>query len=702
MRFSLSQIPLVRLLVPFAIGIIAEFYFPHHFLFYYTGIFSFLLIFIWYWQEKNQNAEYSLRWVNGFLVTIFLISSGYCITLLHTPSEKTDYISNIGLGGQDSMVVTLVSIPQEKQKTYKATGEIKGIMKNGHLTKTSGKALFYFQKDSLAEKLNYGDELVVISQLNEVSPPSNPDEFNYKQFLQNHGINYECYVSAHNYSLTGLRGSRFLMRYANNSRKKLSKLLKEKIGGNEAEVASAILLGYREDLSRNVAQSFVDSGVVHVICVAGLHVGIIFHLLSYIIVFPSRFKYGKVASVVIILILLWLYALFTGLATPVLRATIMFSFLTIGNSLRKYTNTFNTLAASAFLILLFDPFSLADSGFQLSYISVLGILVIYKPLLSFFNPSQFILRKIWELASVSIAAQVAVLPLSLFYFHQFPNYFIFTNILVVPLLAVIIFSGIFYFLVSGIPVISTCAGWLLQKLLLLMNSIVSGASHLPFSVSKGISISAYEPILLYTCIILIIVFFSSKKYYLLVSGLSIFIMILSIHAAKKFTTRNQQLFTIYDIHGKTAVSFISGRHCIMPFAKIDSNDFNLHIQYNQWKLGVNDNSNTVYLTDTTLLSGRLLLKNQFVQFNKERFAFIRKNSDLTNGAFKPNLHGIIISEGYTLDIAGLKSAFNFDIVIFDSSVPVYKLKRWEEECKKLNLNFYSVSSKGAYIEKLST
>jgi len=698
MRVKLSQIPFVRILLPFATGIIAELYSPAHSLFFYAGIVSLLLLFLWNWRDKVKGASFPLRWVNGALTAIFLFSSGYCLTLLRTPSESKIYVGNMHGEGRDSMLVTLVSIPQEKQRTVKATGEITGIIKNGKITKSTGRALFYLQKDSASGKLNYGDELLVCSQLKEIEPPSNPDEFDYKSYLQTQGINYECYVPSYYYSLAGYEGSDALLRFANNSRKKLSDLLHEKISGNEADIASAILLGYREDLSRSVVQSFVDSGVVHVICVAGLHVGIIFLLLSYIIVFPAKFKHGKLMSVLLILTLLWLYALFTGLATPVLRATIMFSFFTIGKHFRKYTNTVNTLAASAFIMLLFNPFSIADSGFQLSYLAVLGIVLIYKPLLSIFNPANVIVRKIWELVSVSISAQVAVFPLSLLYFHQFPNYFIITNILVVPLLSIIIFTGVFFFLVSWMGPLANAVGWMLQKLLLFMNSIVSGVSHLPYSAAKGISISPIKAILLFMLIVFVCLYFSSRRKYLFISALSILTIFLTIRTGEKIIHSRQQIMAVYNISGKSAVSFISGEHSLMPFSKIDSNDVAMHIQYNWWKLGVKDNFNIHSDTDAILFSGRLMIQKQFVQFNNCRVAFIKQNADVPTVSNKVNLHCIVVSGSYGMDILSLKNAFNFDTIIFDSSVPEYKLKKWEVECKELDLHYYNVKVQGAYIE----
>lgn len=269
MTVKLDQIPFLRIIIPFAIGIITELHYPTHYLFLCGVIFALLLLFLWNWRWSTQGASYSWRWVYGILFTVFMFMAGYSIALLHTPSENKLYVHNAIGEATDTLVVSITSIPQEKEKTYKATGEITGIIQNGKQLKTTGKALFYFHKDSTSEKINYGDVLFVYSPLKLIEAPTNPDEFNYKYFLQMHGINYSCYVSSSHYSWISQNSSNRPLCFANKSRKKLAWLLQQKIGGTEADIASAILLGYRDELSQSDTQSFVDSGVIHVICVAG-------------------------------------------------------------------------------------------------------------------------------------------------------------------------------------------------------------------------------------------------------------------------------------------------------------------------------------------------------------------------------------------------------------------------------------------------
>jgi len=584
MTVKLDQIPFLRIVIAFAAGTITELYYPSHHLFLYGP--AVLLLFLILWNSQKNKASYSRRWVYGALLALFMFTTGYAVILLRTPSENKLYAGNLTGEAKDTLVVSITSIPQEKEKTYKATGEIIGIIKNGKQQKTIGEALFYFHKDSASEKIQYGNVLLIYSQLKAIEAPTNPDEFNYKGFLQTRGINYYCHVSPNNYSLLSTTGSNKLLCFANNNRKKLTQLLQQKIGGTEADIASAILLGYRDELSQSDTQNFIDSGVVHVICVAGLHVGILFLLLNYIIVFPSKFRYSKAMSMIVILLLLWLYAIFTGLAIPVLRATVMFSFLTVGRFYDKHNHPLNTLAISAFLILLFSPFSIADTGFQLSYLAVSGIIILYEPLLSLFTPKHILLSKIWEIVCVSVSAQVAVLPLSLQYFHQFPNYFIISNLLVVPLLALVIYTGILFFITSPVPIISTAVSWILKKCLFLIHMIVYEISHLPYSTLKGISISSLEAILLFLVLSLITGFFFLRKNQYLIAGLCVLALFIGIRATEKTIHLNQQMLAVYDVPGKSAITFISGEHCVMPFTTVDSSDIAWHIQYNWWKLGL--------------------------------------------------------------------------------------------------------------------
>jgi len=697
MNTKLSQLPFVRLIIPLIAGISFALYFPAKpFLFYSLSLFTFCSIFIW---NKYNEQDFGKRSVFGMLTGLFLLLAGYSTTLLKSPASNTSYFGHYIDKESDSLFVEVLSSPQGKEKTIKLTGEINSVILNGKQQATSGKALFYFEKDSGASNIKLGDVLFLHADMQQVKPPSNPDEFDYCNYLAMHGIQYEAYIRTHSYSFTGKNNANRLLRFTNRCREKLISLLNDKIKGSEATIGSAILLGYRDDLSPGIIQQFADSGTIHVICVAGLHVGILFWLLGWLLLPLERLKRGKLVRTIILVLMLWFYAMLTGLSTPVIRATVMFSFLAIGRHLGKYTNSINTLAASAFLILLLNPFSLADTGFQLSYLAVLGILLIYPLLNKLFDPRNLILEKIWEITCLSVSAQVVVVPLSILYFHQFPNYFILTNLLIVPLLSVVIYAGVIFFITSSIPFISVVTAWLLQKSLLLMNTLVNIGKHLPYFVSKGLSISIPESLLLYIVLALFFAFVINKKYKTLFTALSCFIVFLGVRVYKDYVHSKQQIFIVYNTPKHSAVAFLSGKQC-KTTEPIDSVDFSYHIQYHWWEKGIKKSSAIPTDTAAVMLANHLYIYKNQAQFNDLKIIFIRNNLDLPDSSQKIKVQYLVLSGNYWLDIAALQNAFIFDKLIFDSSVSASRVKKWKDECEQLHISYYDVSTQGAFIENI--
>jgi competence protein ComEC len=460
------------------------------------------------------------------------------------------------------------------------------------------------------------------------------------------------------------------------------------------------LLGYREDLSPAVIQSFADSGTVHVICVAGLHVGIIYLLLNFLLGFLTKVKGGDKMRTLLLLLLLWAYALLTGLATPVLRATIMFSFILIGKYLNKRSYSINSLCCSAFLLLLINPFNLADTGFQLSYLAVAGILIIYPFISSLWEITNPVINKIWELLILSFSAQLSIAPLSLLYFHQLPNYFLFTNLLVVPLLSIVVCAGLFFLFTAYIPFLCLAGQWMFQKSCFMLNWLVKSFSGLPFFVSKGISITPFEAALIYLIMISLFLFLTNKKYSYLLTGLSACLLFLGLCVVNAVKNARLHEIAIYDVPEHSAITFLSSKKGVMPFSNIDSANISMHLQYHYWAKGVDAVKQINNDTNAALLAGQLLLYRNFAQFRKTRFAFIRSNNDINSITGQVHLNYIALSGAFHNDISNLKTHFCADTIIFDSSVPSYRLTKWKKECEMLNQAYYDVKEKGALVIRI--
>ena len=242
-------------------------------------------------------------------------------------------------------------------------------------TPTKGKLLIYLEKS--IDSLKYGDRILISSRPNQITPPSNPYQFNYKKYLNVRNITHQVYVSSLDFiQVEGEWGNDFV-KSINTFRNELANILSQsELNSNQLSVCTALLLGDKSEMSQELTQTFSESGMIHVLAVSGLHVGIIFLLINKLLVFMNRTQLLKLLKVFIVLISLWFYAFITSLSPSVMRAATMFSFIAVANVMQRQTNIYITLAASAFLLLIIEPSMIFELGFQLSYLAVLGIVSI--------------------------------------------------------------------------------------------------------------------------------------------------------------------------------------------------------------------------------------------------------------------------------------------------------------------------------------
>lgn len=370
--------------------------------------------------------------------------------------------------------------------------------------------VFFRNVDSL--KLNYGDFIVLEAQWNRPPPAMNPGAFDYRKFLEREQIFSVAYVdiNALIYHDKGFyRDFRYYTLELRNSLENI--LIKNGLVDDELGVGDALLLGKRSHISKEMMQAFSAAGTVHILAVSGLHVGMIYAVLL-LLFRPIRSR--KYLVVFIILSILWTYAFLTGLSPSVLRATVMFSFVSVGNLLTRKANILNILAASAFFLLLFDVNLIYKIGFQLSYLAVWGIVVFQPYFASLYTPKYKAVDYLWQLITVSIAAQLATAPVGLYYFHQFPNYFIAANLLAIPLAFAIVIMGLITFAVSPVSFLTEWTCFVLKYLIKFLNYFISKLSALPGALAEGIkfdigwTVSSYL-ILLFTLLFLM---FRYKKF----------------------------------------------------------------------------------------------------------------------------------------------------------------------------------------------
>ena len=197
--------------------------------------------------------------------------------------------------------------------------------------------------------------MLIPAKYNIIDPPFVPAEFNYKQYLQYQNVFYQAYLYPGQFKLVSSGNGNPLIAHSLGLRQRLVEKLKVNMRDTNAiAVASTLILGYKADLSNDLLQAYSKTGTVHVLSVSGAHVAIVYILLTFALSFLNGFKAGRVVKAIIIVTLIWYYAMLTGFSPAVCRAALMISFLITGKTFNRYINTLNLMAASAFVLLIYN------------------------------------------------------------------------------------------------------------------------------------------------------------------------------------------------------------------------------------------------------------------------------------------------------------------------------------------------------------
>ena len=407
-----------------------------------------------------------------------------------------------------------------------------------------------------------------------------------------------------------------------------------------------------------------------------------------------------------LLFFIWFYAFLTGLSPSVLRAAAMLSFLLMGKSFNRSPDMYNVLSASLIFILAFDPFLIEDIGFQLSYLAVIGIVVLYKPIYNLYITSNWFPDKIWSIVAVSIAAQLATSPISLFSFHQFPNYFILTNILVVPLSSLIIYTGILTLLAGSLPLISLVAAKLLGCLVWFLNAVIHFIDNLPCSATKGIYIGVHEMLLLYLILILAFFWLTLKHKSLLFFLIVSLIILNSSFLYRKLNRLHSSKFTVYNVRN-TALFDVRFQDKSLLMYRVDKVGFaNASSLAGIEMLQNNRQANGIkHLRSFWLGNGKRIITEEaafnqlrvhgnFIQFRDKRVAVVREKVPLQLKAVM-KVDFIILSANPNVKLEAIRKVFQMKEIIIDASNPAWKSLQWVKEADSIGVSCHAVNLSGA-------
>ena len=546
-------------------------------------------------------------------------------------------------------------------------------------TLVSGTLLMNLSKDSTAASVNVNSKILTTAVLQKVKSPLNPYQFNYKNYLNRLGIYHQVFLK--NQKVFAIPQSpKTLTGYAQEIRevlnKRLQKLPFEPI---ERALINALLLGQRQDISTEVYEDYAKAGAIHILAISGLHIGILLLILQFILKPLLYFRHGKLIRVIIILCLLWSFAIIAGLSPSVVRAVTMFSLFAMVKGLKRSSNSLNTLAVSAFILLLIRPGFCFDVGFQLSYAAVASIIIV-KPVLDKWWGSikNRVFNWVLDLLKVSIAAQIGVLPLSLYYFHQFPGLFFVTNIVVIPCLIVILSLGILMLILIGLyhppEFLIQTIGWFIQS----MNQFVEWVASKEAFLFDQIAFDFNALIMSYLILFFLYVFYRKKTFKNLIV-LGVCILGFQIVVLKLPSLTSKDSFVIFHKSRHSIFGLKSNQHLEIHHDLDSINQLRLLTDY---KIGAAiktqsaDRIKTLYKVDNKLLLVVDSLGVYRIKSVKPQWVLLRQSP-------KINLNRLIDS-------------LNPELIIWDGSNYRSYQERWKLTCKARQIQYYQTSEKGAF------
>lgn len=685
---TIKSIPFARLVVALVCGIQLQWYLQFNCI-SIISVFAVSLLLLFAFTFLPLERKYSLRWSSGMLILLLTASTGAYITWQRDIRHHPQWAGNF-LTQNQSLLVTLQEPLVTKPNSYKVLASIDALSDSHQWKPLKGNVLIYLKKDSLAPALKYGSQIVIHKTLQPITNSGNPGTFDYKRYCLFQDISYQVFLQSKDYSVVYYDNGNWFQYFLFTIRDKVISLLKEYIPGDKEQgVAEALLIGYRNDLDKELVQAYSNTGVVHIIAISGLHLGLIYGLLRGIFNRVKSNRFTRVLKPIVILLVIWLFTFLAGAVPSILRSAVMFTFIIMGETFNRRTNIYNTLAASAFCLLIWNPFNLWDVGFQLSYAAVLSIVIFMRPIYSLLYFKNKFLKNGWELMAATFAAQILTLPLVIYTFHQLPLLFFITNLVAVPVSTFILYGELALVALCFIKPLCILLGYFLFGCIWFMDKSIELVNSIPFSVWINLQLSVLQAMLLFIIIVTFAISLLQKNKLSLFVSLTITAIFFIVRSVDFINKNNQHKLIVYNVPKYAAADIIEGRkYTFIGDSILTQDDFlqNFHLKPSRilYRVGFDK-----YYSEA-----------HFASVGNKYIAIITDKSAITVSSNKTNVDILILSHNPKVYIAQLQQAFNFKQLVFDSSNPLWKIEKWKKDCENLHLRFHSVPGEGAFIMDL--
>jgi len=617
----------------------------------------------------------SAKWLRGMAILLLAIGLGMLSEGLHRESYYPNHYSHFCKNDKQQLVEAVVR-EQLKSTTYANRYVLQMQSLDGQAC--FGKLLLNCKKEDATTLLPVGLRVQCAAIIQQSNPPGNPAAFDYGNYLRKKNIYAQAWVQINRIK----RQSTYQIDayyYADKLRNRISRHLEQ--AGCEPVAAAlfkALLLGQQQDIPTEISKDYQYAGVVHILSVSGLHVGFIIVLLRLCFRWFPKKKSFQISELLVSILFLWAFAFVAGLSPSVLRAVTVFSFVSLGLFLHRSSSNLNALFVSAFLLLLVMPQAVFDIGFQLSYAALLFIFILQPQLQNRYKARTKLGRYLWENCSLSLAAQLGTLPLSLFYFHQFPGLFLVANLLLLPILAGIMGLGLvcLVWLIIAVPPPLLIAGlaWSIQ----LMNQIIHVLASVKGLVFEHIPCTLEMAVALYVLIFALSYVLTKRKISgVFLLGFAVIGFQLTVLAAV-WNLKQEQESIVF--------------HCSRYSALVTREGTKINAYTN-----LPESKRQPLLNYATAHFGNPILFRKLPQkgvVNGQTVCII----DTATVAFTGAKNSIILLRNSPkINLDQLIQSCNPQIIIADGSNYKSYIKRWKASCIQAKIPFHATGEKGFYV-----
>jgi competence protein ComEC len=659
----------VKLTIGLVLGILLGYYFKISpaFSVYLFGVFLLILgLLIAY--EKSRT-----RIVFGICALLGTIALGLVSVSLAQPGNLASHYSKLHIPENATWQLQVREVLKPTVYSDRYILDVRSVNEQ----RATGRLLASIPRDSVSTRLKPDDVLLFWGLIEPIAHAANPHQFAYDAYMKTLGVYDQGRLQASNYLVQNKDGATLRGMAATLRIRIIDELDKTIIEPAALGIIQAILLGQRNDIDTAIYEDYKNAGAVHILAVSGLHIGIILLILQFLFRPLERIKNGKMLSLTLVVLLLWGYAFITGLSASVVRAVTMFSFVAYALYLNRPSNIFNVLALSMFFILVINPLFLFQVGFQMSYAAVFAIVWIYPLLQRFWLPKNWVLKKGWQLLSVSVAAQAGVLPLSLYYFHQFPGLFFVTNLVVVPFLGIILGLGILVIILTISNALPSVLASVYNSIIKAMNAVIHWVAQQEDFIFSEISIDGVAVLLSYLVLLFLVLSLTQRKFRpILQLGICVIgLQLWSFYNLHK--TSQKERLVILQQTANTGLLFQNGRNL------------------------------TIMATDTSKVKPLITnyrigegIKQQ--HYNALESAYVMGNTSLyildSMGIYPPNKEVpevILLTQSPRIHMERFLDSVQPAQVIADGSNYKSFVLRWKNTCALKKIPFYATSESGS-------